>query len=102
MVPPLTLPHTFTDSNIITDQQLMKVASQIGDAWDAIGLELGIQGFELEQLQLDNPTNHRRKVHKMLKLWRGKQEQNMKTAAHLYAKLTELEIDLDIEFLVDM
>ena len=102
MVPPLTLAHTFTDSNIITDQQLMKVASQIGDEWDTIGLDLGIQDSELEQLQLDNPNNHRRRVHKMLKLWRGKQEQNMKTAAHLYAKLTELKIDLDIEFLVNV
>ena len=87
---------------MVTDQQLLQVAANIGKAWRRIAIFLGISQVQLEQIEENRPRDHVDKVFEMLSLWKKLQGKKA-TAAHLHAKLTELDEDVpdDIDFLLE-
>ena len=98
----LTLPHTFTESNIITEHQLLQVARQIGTNWRQIGIFLRITEVKLQEIEANPTLGHVQRVYQMLYSWRKCQGKNA-TAANLHAKLTALGTDLvpdHIDFLL--
>ncbi|KAM9342459.1 cysteine sulfinic acid decarboxylase-like [Pholidichthys leucotaenia] len=88
---------------LVTEQQLMSVARNIGKSWREIGrLALDIRSVKLEQIEEDHST-HVERVFAMLRYWRSCQREKA-TAAHLHSLLSRGDWALPpdcIQFLLD-
>ncbi|KAM6473696.1 FAS-associated death domain protein-like isoform 2-T2 [Liasis olivaceus] len=80
---------------LVTQQQLMRLASKVGKNWKKIGiLFLGMENSRLEQIEEENPKNVVMQVFRMLYDWKNR-EKDKATAGHLYNILNQEGVELD-------
>ncbi|XP_062397182.1 uncharacterized protein zgc:174906 isoform X2 [Sardina pilchardus] len=91
-------------SNVVTEQQLMLVATNMGRSWKQFGrMALGISTTKLEQIVEDNPHNLVEQTFAMLRFW-SMRERSKATAKRLHGLLSEGDWALppeSINFLLD-
>lgn len=61
---------------LVTDQDLNKIAGEIGPEWKKVGLSLGLSKTQLFQCEADNPNAVHDKIFAMLHKWKRKEQHN--------------------------
>lgn len=90
-------PSMEASSRQVSDQELMKVANQMGKRWKQIGIQyLGIKKSHLEQIEEENPGNVPMRAFYMLVGWRNREKEKA-TASQLYHILNQDGVELDQE-----
>ncbi|TFK03536.1 arf-GAP with GTPase, ANK repeat and PH domain-containing protein 1 [Platysternon megacephalum] len=85
--------------NLVSEQQLMKLAGKMGKTWRQIGIEfLGLENHCLEQIEENNPGNTKLRAFNMLLEWRKRARQDA-TVIHLCSILSQDEVPLQPEAL---
>ncbi|XP_051961964.1 uncharacterized protein LOC127628998 [Xyrauchen texanus] len=83
-----------TNSRIVTEREMMKVARYIGKIWREVGImALDMSTTTLQQIEEDNKL-HTERVFAMLRRW-SIRERGGATAARLYSLLTQEENGID-------
>ncbi|XP_051516895.1 uncharacterized protein LOC127419500 [Myxocyprinus asiaticus] len=83
-----------TNSRIVTEREMMKVARYIGKIWREVGImALEMSTTTLQQIEEDNKL-HTERVFAMLRRW-SIRERDGATAARLYSLLTQEENGID-------
>ncbi|XP_015199801.2 uncharacterized protein [Lepisosteus oculatus] len=74
---------------LVSERQLMQLASQVGHEWKQVGrLLLGLPSARLEHCAEENPHAHCERVFAMLRAWRTREKRGA-TAARLHALLSQ-------------
>ncbi|XP_070596969.1 uncharacterized protein [Erythrolamprus reginae] len=89
-------PSLGAPSKLLSQEQLMKVASKMGKNWKQIGIAyLGVEISRLEQFEEENPRNMVMQIFSMLWYWRNR-EKNA-TGCDLYNILNKKGVELDAD-----
>nr|XP_020633773.1 uncharacterized protein LOC110070433 [Pogona vitticeps] len=90
-------PSLGAPSRQASDQELMKVAKEMGKSWKQIGIQyLGVKKSHLEQIEEENPGNVPMRAFYTLVDWRNREKEKA-TASQLYHILNQEGVQLDRE-----
>ena len=57
-------------SGLLSDKGLYELAHQLGAEWQQLAAVLNIPSNILDQIRMDNPSNTRQQIYRMLEMWR--------------------------------
>ncbi|XP_078287409.1 uncharacterized protein LOC144611936 isoform X2 [Rhinoraja longicauda] len=79
----------------LTDKQLMKLASQMGDNWMPIGIQfLNLKSYEIQRCE--SQSSHVMKIFTMLEMWRDRKKKEA-TAKQLHSILASRDCPISSE-----
>ncbi|XP_054901668.1 caspase-1-like isoform X2 [Poeciliopsis prolifica] len=82
-------PDGVTQSQDLSEKQLLQVAKQLGMEWKEVAIYLGLESKDLDDLEEAEKSVNMRK-HKMLLKWKRKTKPGEATAKHLLKSLEEM------------